>query len=80
MTIQIKDWEHLQQLLTEAAEDADMSRGELAKKAGLHRCTLYRDNVPSLSGVLALCEAAGLSLFVTNTPTILARAAANLEI
>lgn len=80
MTQQIKDWEQLRQLLTEAAEYAEISRGELAKKAGLHRCTLYRDNVPSLGGALALCEAAGISLFATNTPAILSRAAANLEI
>lgn len=80
MTQQIKNWEQLRQLLSEAAEDADISRGELAKKAGLHRCTLYRDNVPSLGGAMALCKAAGLSVFITNTPTILSRAAANLEI
>lgn len=80
MTQQIKNWEQLQELLIEAAEDAEISRGELAKKAGLHRCTLYRDNVPSLGGALALCEAAGLSVFITNTPAILSRAAANLEI
>ena len=80
MTQQIKTWEQLQQLLLESAEDADISRGELAQRAGLHRCTLYRDNVPSLGGALALMEAAGFSLFVTNTPAILSRAAAILEI
>lgn len=80
MTQQVKNWEQLQGLLLESAEDADISRGELAQRAGLHRCTLYRDNVPSLAGAIALCQAAGLSLFVTNTPAILSRAAANLEI
>lgn len=79
MTQRVKSWEQLKKQLLELADDAHISRGELAQRAGLHRCTLYRDNEPSLGGVLELCQAAGLTVFITNSPALLSRAA-NWEI
>lgn len=80
MTKKIETREQFREELLTQAESRKISKGELAARAGMDRCTLYRDSNLTLTNALALCREAGLTIVVTDTPAILLRAAANLEI
>lgn len=80
MTQKILSREDARRVLLETAEENGIGRGDLAQRAGMDRCTLYRDTNLNITNYLTLCKEAGLTILITDTPALVLRAAANLEI
>lgn len=80
MIQRVTNREDLYRVLTETMAENGQSRTEVAEKAGMNRCTLYRTSNLSIDNACALAAATGLTIMITNTPALIMRAAANLEI